>query len=102
MRFRLYIDEVGNADIKATLKETQHYLSLTGVAVSLDESRDRLAPELKSLKARHFDSHPDEPVVLHRNDIVRRKGPFAALRDQIAKDADDTVPGRTNKKRVTA
>ena len=34
---------------------------------------------MESLKARYFDSHPDEPVILHRSDIMNRRGAFLNL-----------------------
>ncbi len=57
------------------------YLSLTGVAIDeerLEDARDRLV----ALKARYFRVHPDDPpVVIHRNDILRRTGPFQVFGD---------------------
>lgn len=80
-KYRLYIDEVGNTDLKPTLKPEQRYLSLTGIAIALDHERDVVFPALEALKQRFFDSHPDEPVVLHRRELISQKPPFHALRD---------------------
>jgi hypothetical protein len=38
--YRLYVDEVGNDDLAHVQNELHRYLSLTGVAMSLDYARD--------------------------------------------------------------
>jgi hypothetical protein len=87
---RLYIDEVGNSDLAASVNNPNHrYLSLTGAIVDLDYVRTTLFPTIEDLKARYFDSHPDDPVILHRKDIVNQRGPFVALRDPVVKAAFD-------------
>jgi len=40
-----------------------------------------LVPDLESLKQKYFGGHPDDPVILHRAEIVRRAPPFDALTD---------------------
>lgn len=81
-RFRLYVDETGT-DATSGIEHTAHrFLSLTGVAIADDhlvDLRDRLA----ILKARYFRVHPDDPpVIIHRNDILRRTGPFQIFGDR--------------------
>lgn len=88
---RLYVDEVGNHDLdKDQVKPAERYLSLTGVILDLAYTRDVVAPALDALKARHFSSHPDDPVVLHRRDIVRKEKAFTVLRDPERCAAFDT------------
>ncbi len=36
-----------------------------------------------------FGSHPDDPVILHRKELVNRRGPFACLRDPAVNAAFD-------------
>ncbi len=36
---------------------------------------------MEALKQAHFPHSPDEPVILHRNDLINRRGPFWRLRD---------------------
>lgn len=79
--YRLYIDETGNADLKASQDPNHRYLSLTGIVLHLDVVRDRLIPELQSIKHDIFGSDPDEPLVLHRKELVNKNYPFQALRD---------------------
>lgn len=81
MKHRLYIDEVGNADLNASSDLNHRYLSLTGVIIELDYVQKTLFPQLEALKNRYFGSHPDEPICLHRKELVNRRPPFAALRD---------------------
>lgn len=78
---RLYIDETGHADLKASHDPNQRFLSLTGVVLSIDYVRLSLFPSLEHLKSEFFESHPDAPVVLHRKDMLARKHPFHRLRD---------------------
>lgn len=86
--YRMYIDEVGNHDLKPAYRHANdQYLSLTGLIMSLDDARDVLAPRLDDLKRRYFDSHPDNPVILHRREIVRRSPPFHALKDDVTRQA---------------
>jgi len=78
----MYIDEVGNHDLDADRGHpNERYLSLTGIILELEYVRTTVAPQVEGLKQRHFDSHPDEPVVLHRRELVRKDPPFHALRD---------------------
>jgi len=88
---RMYVDEVGNADLKASTDPNHRYLSLTGVVFSLDYVDRVVAPELEALKRRYFKAHVDEPLILHRKELVNRKYPFHALRDpkvEVAFNAD--------------
>jgi Protein of unknown function (DUF3800) len=87
VKFRMYVDEVGNAGMHSRVIPNERYLSLTGVIMRLDHVRDIAAPALESLKQRFFDSHPDEPLVLHRKELVNKKPPFAALREPAVERA---------------
>ncbi len=79
---RLYIDEVGNSDLKASRDPNHRYLSLTGVTLGLDYVDRVVAPEIETLKRRYFTTHVDEPLVFHRKELVNRRPPFQALRDR--------------------
>lgn len=81
MKYRMYVDEVGNNDLGASQDPNHRYLSLTGVVLELMYVNNTLFPTLEDLKHRFFGSHPDEPVVLHRKELVNKKPPFEALRD---------------------
>ncbi len=81
MKYRMYVDEVGYASHKNCQDELYRYLSLTGVIIDLAYVKETAAPALDQMKRRLFDPHPDEVVILHRNDIVRKRPPFECLFD---------------------
>jgi hypothetical protein len=81
MKYRLYVDEVGNSDMGASQDPNHRHLSLTGIILELGYVDAVLHPRLEALKKRFFGSHADEPVVLHRKELIQKKPPFEALRD---------------------
>lgn len=87
MKYRMYIDEVGNSDLGASENPNHRYLSLTGVVMELTYVDKTVFPALEDLKRRYFGSHPDDPVVLHRKELVNKKPPFDALRDEKTEEA---------------
>jgi hypothetical protein len=80
-RYRLYIDESGDHTYGEIEDPTKRYLGLTGVIIKGESYRIRFQPALEQLKQTHFPHNPDEPVVLHRTDLVNRRGPFWRLRE---------------------
>jgi len=93
IRFRLYIDESGDHSYKNLDDINRRYLGLCGCMLEIPYANNTFIPEMDSLKRRHFPRHdPDEPVILHRNDIINRRGPFHVLRDDMArKNFDDNL-----------
>lgn len=89
MKFRMYIDEVGNSDLNSSDNPLHRFLSLTGVILDLDYVRDFLFPQMESLKAKYFNYHPDEPIIFHRKELVNAKYPFQALRNEEIKSRFD-------------
>jgi hypothetical protein len=87
---RMYVDEVGNADLKASQDPNHRYLSLTGVVFELEYVDRVVAPELEVLKRRYFKAHVDEPLIFHRKELANRKYPFQALRDPGVEAAFNT------------
>lgn len=81
MKYRLYVDEVGNPDMGASEDPNHRYLSLTGVILELGYVERTVYPGLEEVKRKFFRSHPDEPVVFHRKELVNCRPPFEALRD---------------------
>ncbi len=77
----MYVDEVGNPGLPPPRDRRHRYLSLTGVIFGYEYVRETVHPRLEELKLRFFDSHPDDPVILHRKELVNGKPPFDALRD---------------------
>ena len=80
-KFRIYIDETGDAGLNRADDPRHRFLSLTGVIIDLEHVRSNVYPEMESLKSRYFDSRPDAPVIFHRKDMVNRRLPFQNLRD---------------------
>jgi hypothetical protein len=90
LKFRLYVDEVGNHDLQPSyIHPNDRFLSLTGVMLGLEYVRTDVAVRLEDLKARYFGSHPDDPVTLHRRELVRREPPFHALRGDAIRERFD-------------
>lgn len=81
MKYRLYIDEVGNSDLGASHDPNHRYLSLTGIILELDYVQSTVFPSIEALKQRYFGSHPDDPIILHRKELVNKKPPFDSLHD---------------------
>ena len=84
MTFRMYVDEVGNPGLKLVADPNHRYLSLTGAIFESEYSATVVAPALEQLKWCHFGSHPDEPICLHRKELVNKVPPFHVLRDTQA------------------
>jgi len=82
MKYRMYVDEVGNPDLGSSENPLHRFLSLTGVIIDLIHVRNTIFPQMEELKSKYFDSHPDDPVILHRKKLVNARYPFHALRDQ--------------------
>jgi hypothetical protein len=82
-RYRLYIDESGDHTYSNDDKPEKRYLGLTGLIIESEYYRTRFQPELELLKQKHFPYNPDEPVILHRKDLIGKHGPFWRLRDPV-------------------
>jgi hypothetical protein len=78
-RYRLYIDESGDHTYKNLDDISHRYLGLTGIAIESDYYRLKFQPQLEALKQSHFPHNPDEPVILHRDDLINRRHAFGVL-----------------------
>ena len=85
----MYVDEVGNADLRSSDDPNHRFLSLTGVVIGLGHVESVVHPQMEALKSAYFGSHPDDPVILHRKELVNRRGPFVSLRDPAVNAAFD-------------
>lgn len=88
--FRLYVDEVGNSDLESSDNPNHRFLSLSGVILNLDHVATIVHPQMEALKVEFFGSHPDEPVIFHRKEMVNTKYPFEALADSSIQAAFDS------------
>jgi len=92
VQYRLYVDEVGNDDLGHVADDELRYLSLTGVAMHQDQVNSVATPRLNVLKASIFRHDPDDPLIFHRSEIVKKSGPFGVLADPVlCKRFDDEL-----------
>ena len=89
-KYRMYVDEVGNPDLRSSDNPNHRFLSLTGVIIELDYVKANLRPEMEALKEKYFGSHPDDPVNFHRKELVNAKHPFESLKDRKTRTAFDS------------
>jgi hypothetical protein len=85
----MYVDEVGNADVRSSDDPNHRFLSLTGVVIELWHVESVVHPEMEALKSAYFGSHPDDPVILHRKELLSGRGPFVSLRNVAVRAAFD-------------
>lgn len=79
-KYRLYIDESGTHDYSQSDDEDKRYLSLTGVIIEDEIYRKDIKPRIDRIKEM-FMVDPDEPPILHREEIIYKKGDFSKLQD---------------------
>ncbi|MFA6450184.1 MAG: DUF3800 domain-containing protein [bacterium] len=89
MKYRIYIDEVGNPDLESSDNPNHRFLSLTGIIMELGNVDAVIHPQMESLKAKFFRSHPDEPVIFHRKEMLNAKPPFEKLKDESVRESFD-------------
>lgn len=80
-KYRIYIDEVGNPDLESSDNPNHRFLSLTGVILELGYVEQVVHPQMEAIKAKFFRSHPDDPVIFHRKEMLNARAPFEALKD---------------------
>jgi hypothetical protein len=86
--FRLYIDESGDHVFRHLDKASHRYLCLLGCWFRRREYR-LFQSALDEFKRRHLPHDPDDPVILHREDITNRRRCFWRLRNPEAAQAFD-------------
>lgn len=79
-RYRLYLDESGDHVFREVSKPEHRFLCLLGCWF---KNPDYLTfhADLEALKTRHFPHHPDNPVILHREEIINARKAFKNLQD---------------------
>ena len=88
-RYRLYIDESGDHVFRHLEEPGHRYLCLLGCMFKGKNYRD-FHDALEAFKQRYIPHSPDEPVVLHREDIVNRRKSFWRLRDSYTRAGFDS------------
>jgi hypothetical protein len=88
--YRMFVDEVGHADLRASHDPNQRYLNLTGIIFELEYHDGKVTQLVERLKARHFLPRADgKPLVFHRKELLNGNYPFQALRDPATKEEFD-------------
>jgi len=91
----MYVDEVGNSDLDSSDDPNHRFLSLTGIIIDLEHVARVIHPQLEALKAEFFTSHPDEPIIFHRKEMVNYRKPFEAMSDENLRNRfDETLLGK--------
>jgi len=88
-RYRLYIDESGDHTYNKLDTVGHRYLALLGVWFRQSDDYLAFARELDKFRDGLFGERPDNPVILHRTDIINRRGPFGILREDDKRKAFD-------------
>lgn len=89
-RYRLYIDESGDHVFKNLDSPNHRYLCLLGCWFRAGEYRTFHAA-LEAMKQQHLPHNPDAPIVLHRDDLINRRGPFGVLCEPARREAFDNA-----------
>lgn len=90
-RYRLYIDESGDHVFQKTDETSHRFLCLLGVWF---QNPDYLVfhDQMESLKQKYFHHHPDQPVILHREDIINARKSFKAFQnEEIRQEFDNSL-----------
>ena len=88
-RYRLYLDESGDHVYRGTSEIAHRYLCLLGCWFRNPDYL-RFYEALEDLKTRHLPHHPDEPVVLHRDDMINARKAFKNLMDEATRERFDS------------
>ncbi len=91
--YRLYIDESGTHSYPRKDRNivAKRYLSLTGIIIENDYYKEVVQPKVREIKLL-VASDPDNLPILHREDILNKRGDFSKLRDpELAKEFDRLV-----------
>lgn len=78
--YRLYIDESGDHVFNRLEEPNHRYLCLLGCWLKGSDLRS-FHVELEAFKQEHLPHNPDEPVILHREDIINKRKIFKRLQD---------------------
>lgn len=79
-RYRIYLDESGDHVYRATKEIAHRFLGLLGCWFN-NVDYLQFHEMLEDFKKQHFHHHPDNPVILHREDIINRRKVFKVLQD---------------------
>lgn len=81
-RYRLYFDESGTHSCARLETVHERYLALCGVIFEESDYR-AFQTQWESMKRTFFGGDPDEPVILHRKELMGKSGLFSVLEDEV-------------------
>jgi len=87
-RYRLYLDESGDHVFRETEELAHRYLCLLGCWFHNPDYL-RFHEAIEGLKSEYLPHHPDDPVILHREDMVNARKAFKSLRDAAMRSKFD-------------
>jgi len=87
-RYRLYLDESGDHVYRDFSRASHRFLCLLGCWFKNPDYLEFHAG-LESLKMKHLPHHPDNPVILHREDMINARREFKNLRNVKKRAAFD-------------
>lgn len=87
----MYVDEAGDHGgcTEAETRVGSRYLCLLGVVIDQGNSYTELERQLNELKEAHLQVEPENLCILHREDILHKRGAFHLLRDDACRSAFD-------------
>lgn len=92
MELRLFIDEVGNGDLRGAAENPNvRYLALTGVIAIRSAHDGAVSQRMEAVKGLLPAHSPEHPVLFHRREMVRREGVFAVLWDDELRSRFDAA-----------
>jgi hypothetical protein len=92
-RYRLYLDESGDHVFRETEELAHRYLCLLGCWFRNPDYL-KFHESIEALKSEYLPHHPDDPVILHREDMINARKAFKNLRDAaIRAKFDDALLG---------
>ena len=80
-RYRLYLDESGDHVFRETTETAHRFLCLLGCWFR-NPDYIQFHAALEGFKERHLHHHPDNPVILHREEIINSRNAFKILQDE--------------------
>lgn len=91
MHQRLFLDESGDHTVRSMVATQwdRRYLCLFGCSFDIEHYRKEWQPTFEAFKVRHFGGDPEDPVILHREDVKAKRGPFGVLQSKARCDAFD-------------
>ena len=79
-RYRVYLDESGDHVFRETAELAHRYLCLLGCWFRNPDYLN-FHQAIEDLKSEYLPHHPDDPVILHREDMINARKAFKNLRD---------------------